>query len=164
MIISLIAAMDLNRGIGFDGKILWHLPSDLIRFKNLTMGHHIVMGRKTYESIGRSLPDRKNIVLSRNKDFKAPGCIVVHTLDEAVKLAATAGEDELFVIGGEKVFAIAIAKADKLYLSIVNTAMCADVFFPLIFETDWKEIIREEISADDKNEYAHVFRVLVRRV
>jgi len=133
MTISIIAALGSNRAIGKDNALLWHLPGDLPRFKQLTMGHPVIMGRKTYESIGKPLPGRLNIVITRNCDFRAEGVVICHSLNEALEQADAAGspDNETFIIGGGDIYAQAIDRADRLYLTEVDEAPAdADVFFP----------------------------------
>jgi dihydrofolate reductase len=139
--ISLIVAVARNGVIGKDGKLPWHLPEDLKRFKALTMGHHIIMGRRTWESIGRPLPGRKSVVVTRQRDYSAPGATVVHSLAEAV--AACAGDDEAFVIGGEEIYREALASADRIYLTEVLAEYAGDARFPRL-DGDWLEILRED--------------------
>jgi dihydrofolate reductase len=151
MILSLIAAMAENRVIGRDNKMPWNLPSDRKRFHAVTRGHPIIMGRKTFESIGRPLSRRTNIVLTRSKDFSAPGCIVVHDLKEA--LASCGGADEAFVCGGAEVFQETVALADRIYLTIIHQPVEGDAFFPDI-PPFFAERARTEI--DDVMPYALV--------
>lgn len=129
--ISIIAAIDSQRGLGKDNKLLWHIPEDLKRFKELTTGHPVIMGRKTFESIGRVLPNRTNIVVTQNPDFSFEGVKAVSSIDEAIEEAGRAlGSEEIFVIGGGQIYAQAISKADRLYLTLVEGDFGADVFFP----------------------------------
>ena len=143
MIISLIAAMAENRVIGRENFIPWNIPSDQKRFQEITMGHPVIFGRKTFEAIGRPLPGRKNIVLTRKKDYKAEGIIVAHDLDAA--FAASAGADEVFICGGGMVFHETIALADRIYLSIIHRKYEGDVFFPA-FPGEFVEAKREEVD------------------
>ena len=136
MKISIIAACGINRQLGFNGKIPWSVPSDLARFRELTMGHHLVMGRKTHESIGRVLDGRSIIVLSK-KIQSLEGVIIATSPDEAVRLAADAGEKELFVCGGQRVYCEFLHKADMIYLTTVDYDGPADVFFPKIDMSEW---------------------------
>ena len=140
MIISLIAAMSPERVIGREGKLPWHSPTDLAHFKSTTMGHPVVMGRKTFDSIGQPLPGRKTIVLSRTLD-ELQGCVVVHSLQEA--LAAAEGDEELFIIGGEEVFRQALPLCQRIYLTTVHGNFPGDVHFPVI-PPDFEELQREE--------------------
>lgn len=129
--LSLIAVIGKNRELGKNNQLLWHIPGDLPRFKKITTGHPVIMGRKTFESIGKPLTDRINIVISSNLDYASVGVVVVHSLDEAIEMARTSpGHEEIFVIGGGKVFAESIHLADRLYLTVVDAAADADVFFP----------------------------------
>lgn len=141
--ISIIVAVDDKNGIGKDNGLLWHIPGELKRFREVTTGHPIVMGRKTYESIGRPLPDRTNIVITRDPGFKAEGCNVVNSLDEAISLAhKSEGSDEIFIIGGGQVYERAINSGivDKLYLTKVEGDFGATVFFP-----DWENIFTQKV-------------------
>lgn len=162
MIISLIVAMDENRGIGINNSLPWHVSSDLRRFKRLTMGHHLIIGRLTYESIGRPLPGRTNIVLTRNQAFQAEGCLIAHTLTRAFRLAEEHGETEVFVIGGADVFDQALEDADRIYLTEVNADVDADVHFPVLELEEWREIISIQQEAGVRDEYSSTFRLLAR--
>ncbi len=154
--ISLIVARSENRVIGRDGDLPWHLPADLKRFKRLTLRHTVIMGRKTFESIGRPLPRRRSIVLSRNPDYRPEGAEVAHGLERALELAA--GETEVFVIGGARVFAEALPRADRLYLTLVHAEVEGDVFFPEVDAEDWRLVSEERHEADDR--HAHAFSFL----
>ncbi len=125
--ISIIAALGKNRVLGKDNELLWRIPDDLKRFKELTTGHPIIMGSKTYESIGKPLPNRTNIVLTKDSDYEAPGTIVVHSLEEAFEKAEN---EEIFVIGGGQIYALALPYADKLYLTLIDDKKEGDTFFP----------------------------------
>ena len=157
MIISLIVAMDQNRGIGDKGKVLWRLSTDLRRFKALTLGHHVIMGRKTHQSIGRALPGRVNLVVSRNINYKASGCLLVASLDIALETARLAGEEETFIIGGASIYAQALPVAQRIYLTLVHTTLPADVFFPSFDANTWKTIIYEEVPASEKDQFAYTY-------
>lgn len=132
MIISIIAAMAENRVIGRGGAIPWDIPEDRRRFRELTMGHPIIMGRKTFESIGRPLPGRRNIILSRRPEYRAEGCCVVHSFADA--LAASAGADEVFICGGEELYGLALPQADRIYLTVVHRFCAGEALFPQIPE------------------------------
>lgn len=160
MRISIIAAVARNGIIGRDGNLPWRLSRDLKRFKSLTMGHHIIMGRKTYESIGRLLPGRTTVVVSRQADYDAGGGCVAPGLNEAIELAA--GDEEVFIVGGAQLYAIALPIADRLYLTIVEADVAGDSSFPAWVEGDWKAITDERFDADERNDYATRFRVLDR--
>jgi dihydrofolate reductase len=163
VILSLIVAMDERRGIGYQGHLPWKLSADLKRFKQLTMGHHIIVGRKTFESIGRPLPGRQTIVITRNPVFRADGVVTVHSVESAIDLASGRAEDEAFICGGAEVYAEAIRFADRIYLTEVHARVDSDTFFP---EFDLAEWVLEESSehlADPKNDYAVSFKKLDRR-
>ena len=128
--ISIIAAIDDKRGIGKNNRLLWNIPEDLQRFKKITTGHPVIMGRKTYESIGRPLPQRANIIVTGNQDYKADGCLVAHSLEEAIDLAKAKDDQEIFIIGGGQLYHEGIKWADKLYLTLVRGDHGADTFFP----------------------------------
>jgi dihydrofolate reductase len=155
--VSLIVAMAKNRVIGADNKIPWHLPNELELFKRLTMGHHIVMGRKTYESIGRLLPGRTTVIVTRQRGYDAPGAILVHTIDEA--LAACRGDDECFVIGGAELFREALSVADRLYLTVVDAEPAGDTFMPALDMAQWRETSSESFAPDEKHAYGYRFSV-----
>jgi dihydrofolate reductase len=129
MLISIIAAMSLNRVIGKNNQIPWHIPGEQKRFKEITWGHSIIMGRKTHESIGRVLPGRTNIVITRQENYSAPGCIVVHSLEAALKNCPP-HETEAFIIGGEQIFRLALPFAQRIYLTIIQKEIEGDAFFP----------------------------------
>jgi dihydrofolate reductase len=163
MIISLIVAMDEGRGIGKDNHIPWRLSADLKRFKALTMGHHLIMGRKTYESIGRPLPGRTTLIITRNLNYQAEGCQIAHSLKGALELARTDGEDEAFIIGGGEIFKHALPLADRIYLTQVRARLDCDTFFPDFDLGDWQ--ISEESCqpADEKNQFATTYQLLIRK-
>ena len=153
--ITIIAAIGKNNELGKDNDLIWHLPNDLKRFKKFTAGHHVIMGRKTYESLGRPLPNRTNIVITRNTAYQADGCVIVHSLKEALKAAA---EDENpYILGGAEIYKQAMVLADYLDLTHVDAALDADAFFPPIDKKIWKEITREEHQKDDKHQYNYSF-------
>ena len=162
MIISLIVAMDEQRGIGVEGRLPWHLPADLKRFKSLTMGHHLIMGRKTYESIGVPLPGRTMIIVTRNPNYQPDGCMVARSLDTAIEFARMGMDNETFIIGGGDLFEQSIDLADRIYLSQVHATLPADVYFPEISSDDWQETKSELVPADDNNLYAFTFKILER--
>jgi dihydrofolate reductase len=161
--VSLIVAMDEKSGIGKDNQLPWHLPSDLKRFKILTMGHHLIMGRKTNETIGKPLPGRMMIVVTRQKEYFSEGCMVVNSLKEAIKLADDHHETEAFIIGGGEIFNQAIGLADKIYITTVHTDLETDVSFPKIDPNQWELIAIEDIPQNDKDEYKSDFRILIRK-
>lgn len=153
--LSLIVATTENNVIGHLNKIPWYMPRDLKHFASVTKGHSVIMGRNTYESIiarlGRPLPDRTNFVVTRNSDFKAEGCIVVHSLLDA--LEKTSGETEVFVIGGSQLYAEAISKADKIYRTLIHTKIDGDAFFPEIELDKWKLVESKFEAKDEKNPF-----------
>ncbi len=158
--ISIIAALAENRVIGVNNTLPWRLPNDLKHFRRLTTGHAIIMGRKNYESIGKPLPERTNIVVTRNRDYRVDGCLIAHSLDEALRLA---GDDpEIFIIGGAEIYREALPFADRLYLTRVHAAVKGDTFFPEIDNNNWKETACEHHAADEKHAYAYSFVVLER--
>lgn len=146
--ISLVVAMGPNREIGINNQMPWKLSEDLKNFKKTTMGHHILMGRKTFESIGKPLPGRTNIILSRNKDFKVKDCITVTTIDEAINFAKKNGETELMVIGGAQIYKEALPSANRIYLSKIEFKGKADAYFPEFNEKDWKVMSETKHSGD----------------
>lgn len=160
--ISLLVAMDEKRGIGKAGKLPWHLSSDLRRFRELTMGHHLIAGRKTFESIGKPLPGRHTIVLSRNSSFKPEGCFLARSVEDAIALARERGETEVFVIGGAEIYAQALDAADRIYLTQVHAEVDADTFFPEFDRDDWIVTQHLDHPADEKNQYAFTFMLLER--
>lgn len=153
--------MARNRVIGANNAIPWHLPNELKLFKSLTMGHHIVMGRKTYESINRLLPGRTTVIVTRQRDYTVPGAIVVHSMDEA--LEACRGDSEVFVIGGAEIFRDALPLADRLYLTIVDAEPAGDTLMPEFDMSDWRETSAQSYTADEKHQYAYRAAVLDRR-
>ncbi len=158
--LSLIVAMAKNRVIGYENKMPWHLPAELAYFKRITTGHPIIMGRKTFESIGRPLPNRRNIVVSRNTSFHSPGVEVANSLETALALCA---KENPFVIGGASLYAEALAITQKLYITEIDADLVGDTFFPPIDNSVWKEASREVRSNDEKNIYDLQFVVLQRR-
>ena len=169
--ISLIVAMDKNRAIGKKSRLPWHLPADLARFKQITFGHSIIMGRKTFDSIGRALPGRTNIVITRNSDWftqsavEGAGVLRASSLEEAINLAEQAeGSGEIFIIGGGEIFKEAILLTDRLYVTEVLTKVAgADTFFPGIPKEAWVKITREHHEHDEKNEFEYDFVIYERR-
>lgn len=149
--------MDRNRVIGVGGKMPWHLPDDLKRFRRLTNGGTVVMGRKTFESIGRALPGRRNIVVTHRPDFDAPGCEVVASLDDALR-------EDAFVIGGGEIYAQALPRADRMELTLVDVRLPdGDTYFPAWREDEWRELRREHHPPDARHEYAFDYVTFERR-
>ena len=161
MRVALIAALADNRVIGRDNQLPWRVPADLKHFKALTMGKPIIMGRKTWESIGRPLPGRDNIVVTRAADYRAEGCQVVHSVAEALQAAADA--DEAMIIGGANLYEQTLDVADRLYLTQIRAEVEGDARFPVIDRQAWREIECESHPADERNEFAYDFVVLERR-
>lgn len=161
MFISLIAAHAKNKVIGKNGALIWNLKKDLAYFKARTQGHYILMGRKTYASLPSNLPGRKIIVLTRQKDFIAPGCMVAHSLKAGIMLARQAGETELFICGGGEVYAESIKCAHKLYLTELAKEFSGDVYFPNFNLSDWQ--LLKEITATEQ-EIKLTFREYLRKV
>ena len=161
MIISLIVAMDRRGIIGAGGSLPWRLADDLQRFKAITMGKPLIMGRKTHESIARPLPGRRNLVLTRQRDYRAPGCEVCHDPDGA--LAACAGRDEVMVIGGAALYAAFLPRAGRIYLTRVQAEVAGDTRFPPFDESAWRELERRDYPADARNEYPCTVLALERK-
>ena len=155
--------MDEKSGIGKNNQLPWHLPSDLKRFKQLTMGHFIVMGRRTFATIGRTLPGRKMVVITHQKDYAASGCIVVHSLADALQVAEADHESEVFIIGGGEIFSQAIDQADKIYLTKVHTDAHADVKFPDLDFTQWNNLAEGLQSSTERDDYPSEFMILFRK-
>jgi len=159
--VSVIVATDERGGIGLRGSLPWHLPEDLRRFKALTMGRPIIMGRRTYDSIGRPLPGRQNIVISRQAGRAIAGCTVVDSLEAALASAGMA--PEVFVIGGADVYRLAIPRAQTLYLTYVHAVVGADTFLPGFDPAEWREVAREDHPADERHAHAYSFVTFRRR-
>jgi dihydrofolate reductase len=163
MNMSLLVAVAENGVIGKQGELLpWKLSSDLKRFKTLTVGHPIIMGRKTYETIGRPLPGRLNIVVSRSPDFAPEGCTVAHSIVEAIEIAKKADPEEIFIIGGGVIFEETLPLANKLYLTEVHAEPDGDTYFRYDKQA-WQEIERQDLPADEKNQYAYSFVTLIKK-
>ncbi|MCC3357084.1 dihydrofolate reductase [Bacillus sp. REN16] len=156
--ISLLLAMDKNQLIGKDNDLPWRLPADLAYFKRVTMGHAIIMGRKTYDSIGRPLPGRENIIVTRDTSYKAEGCKVIHSIDEIVKLREET-DQELFVIGGAEIFKMILPYSDRLYITEIEEEFEGDTYFPAFNKNEWKVISKEKGIKDEKNPYDYTFIV-----
>ena len=160
MSLSIVVAMDENRLIGKDNKLPWHLPADLAYFKKITTGKSIVMGRKTYDSIGRPLPNRRNIVISRNSKTLITGCEVLTNIDEV--LSITKDEDEVMVIGGASLCEQLLPQVSRLYITKIEGKFDGDVYFPEYDESDWRQVSCESHPSDDSNQHAHHFLILER--
>lgn len=165
MRITLVAALDHHHLIGDGEEIPWRLPSDWQRFKSMTMGHPLVMGRRTHESIGKALPGRLNIVLTRDQDYEpAPGCVVAHSTEEACRLARSAeGGQELMIGGGSGVYLEFLPRADRLWLSVVHGEFEGDVYFPAFDLEQWTIVEEDHVPADERHSHAYTFYGLERR-
>lgn len=161
--LSIIVAKAKNNVIGKDNKLIWHLPEDLKNFKNLTTGHTIIMGRKTFESLGRVLPNRKHIVFTRNKDFKIDdkNVEVIHKVEDIIDIIEE--KDEAFVIGGEKIYKLLLPYTKKMYITNINEEFDGDTFFPEIDLSDWTEIKKEKGIRNEKNNLDYEFIVYERK-
>jgi len=144
-----------NRVIGVNNTLPWRLPADLKHFRQLTTGHAVIMGRRNYESIGKPLPDRTNIVVTQNPHYQAPGCVVVHSIDEALR--RTANDPEIFIIGGAKIYEQTLDRANRLYLTLVHATISGDTYFPEFNRAQWIEREKEWHEADEKNSCAYSF-------
>lgn len=164
MIVSTIVATAKNNVIGKDNQIPWYLPADLKYFKKTTLNHHIIMGRNCYESIGRPLPQRTNVIVTRNPFFVASGCLVTHSIGEALELAFDNGEEEAFIIGGGEIYEQSKDLWDKIYLTEVDLEVEGDVFFPKIDFGSWEETFKESHQKDEKNEFDYTFKIFERTV
>jgi dihydrofolate reductase len=160
--ISLVAAVADNGVIGAEGGMPWHLPADLAHFKQLTLGKPVLMGRMTWESIGRPLPNRRNLVLTRDSHWRAPGAERVGSVEEAMKAVAQAGEGELMVIGGAEVYRQALPKAVRIYLTRIHAEPWGDTLFPELDPEEWREVARRERLSDERNPWDMTFVVLER--
>jgi dihydrofolate reductase len=161
--LSLLVAADENNVIGKDNQLPWHLPSDLKYFKNQTWGMPVLMGRKTFESIGKPLTGRKNIVITRNRNIKIKDITIVHSIHEAVQRAKEEGAKEIFVIGGGEVFRDAFTMADRIYLTRIHHQFDGDTFFPEIDAAHWQLVRSYFHPSDEKNWYAHTFGLWERK-
>lgn len=155
--LSMIVAMAKNRVIGADGRIPWHLPGELQLFKRVTMGHHIIMGRKTFDSIGRLLPGRTTVIVTRQKDYAVAGAKVAHSLDQAISQCA--GDDEIFVIGGGELYRAALPLADRVYLTVVDAEPAGDTQMPALETAQWRLISAEQFSRDERHAHDYRFEV-----
>ncbi len=158
MTITLIAAMSENRVIGREGNLPWRLPDDLRFFKRMTVGKHLVMGRKTFESPGHPLPDRTSIVITRRADYNRSDCIVAHSLEEALRWCDEHGVHEVLIGGGGEIYTQALPHADEIHLTVVHAKIEGDAFFPEFDPSQWRLIDEEHHPADEKHEYAFTFK------
>jgi dihydrofolate reductase len=157
MIVSIIVAIGENNAIGKNNQLLWHMPNDLKHFKDVTSGRTIIMGRKTFDSVGKPLPKRRNIVVTR-QDITIPGCEVVKSIEDG--LALCKGEDEVFIGGGAEIYKLAMHLTDRIYLTIIHKSFDADTFFPEIDRKEWKEVSRQDFQPDEKNPLPYSFITL----
>lgn len=160
MNLSIIVAADKNRGIGLNNRLPWYLPADLKYFKAVTSGHTVIMGRKTFDSMGKALPNRRNIVVTRQEKLQYENIEIAHSLEEAIELCSN--EEETFVIGGSEIFKQALPLANTLYLTDIHHSFESDTFFPDIDKNRWKEIKREDKQPDEKNLFPYSFLVYKR--
>jgi dihydrofolate reductase len=160
MTVTIVVAIAENNAIGKNNQLLWYLPADLKHFKNITTGHTIIMGRKTYDSVGKPLPNRRNIIITR-QDITIEGCEVVKSIEDA--LALCADEDEVFIVGGAEIYRQSMHLTDRIYLTIVHQKFDADSFFPEINYDEWRETEREDHQPDEKNKLPYSFITLERR-
>jgi dihydrofolate reductase len=155
--ITLIAAIAKNNALGKNNDLIWHLPADLKRFRQLTTGHHIIMGRKTYESIGKPLPNRTTIIVTRNKDYFQEGCLLASSVAAAIQLAKN--DETICIVGGEQIYRHVLENdlVDVLDITLVHQEFEADAFFPKIDFNIWEEVSREDFKADEKNKFDYSF-------
>ena len=160
-VITLIAAAGANNELGLNNELVWHLPDDFKRFKQLTTGHHIIMGRKTFETFPKPLPNRTHLVITRNRDYQKEGAVIVSSLEDAI--SKTNGDEQPFIIGGGEIYKIGLEVAHKIELTRVHAAFEADTFFPEIPESDWKLVSTEIHDKDDRHEYAFSYETYLRK-
>jgi dihydrofolate reductase len=159
MRVALVVAASDNNAIGKENRLLWCLPNDMRFFKNTTWGMPVIMGRKTYDSLGKPLAGRTNIVITRQQDWEAPGTIVVSNLDDAIKAAGSTDAKEAYVIGGGEIYRQALPVAQRVYITRVHATLEGDTYFPVIEEKDWELLSKLDFEADSKHEYAYSFQV-----
>ncbi|MGH8282608.1 MAG: dihydrofolate reductase [Gammaproteobacteria bacterium] len=162
IMLSIIVAVGEHNEIGKNGRMPWHLPADLKHFKTITLGKPVIMGRRTFEAIGKPLSQRRNIAVTRDRDFKAEGCEIAHSLTDALVLAA--GVPETMVIGGGEIYREALPRSQRIYLTRVHAGFDADTFFPMLDPADWRETACENHIADERNSFAYSFLTLERRI
>lgn len=165
MIRSIIVARADNRVIGKDNDLIWHMPHDLKYFKETTSGHYVLMGRKSFESVGKPLPNRLNIIITRNPDYAAEGALVVHSLKDALVLADQQKQQEVFILGGGEIYRQALEQqlVDRIYLTEIKDSFEGDTYFPELDESQWQETHREEYQADHKNPHDYAFVTLEKK-
>ena len=162
MIVSAIAAVSKNGVIGKDNQIPWYLPADLAYFKRTTLGHHVVMGRLSFLSMDGPLPKRTNIVITRDVFFTATGCLIAHSVEEALALALDAGETEVFILGGGQIYRQSQEYWDRVYLTAIDAEIEGEVYFPELKKEEWKLVTEEPHKADEKNPFSYNFQVFER--
>jgi dihydrofolate reductase len=155
--------MDLNNGIGYQNKLPWRLPADIQLMKQTTLGHHLIMGRKTYESIGKPLPDRTTIIITRTRGYQADDCLVVHSVPGALSLAKLRGEDEAFIFGGSQIYLESLPYTDRIYLTHIQAELEVDAYFPDFDRSDWVETYTEFYQADQENQFSFDYLIYDRR-
>lgn len=160
-IVSIAVAVSKNNAIGKDNQLLWHLPNDLKFFKKITSGHSIIMGRKTFESIGRPLPNRRNIVLTNSTDFNHPDVVVAHSIPDVLQLISK--EEKVFVIGGADIYRQFLPLASEIYLTKVDVELEGDAYFPVLSEKDWTIVSKESYSIDERHHYSYSFVHLIKK-
>lgn len=161
MIISIISAIAQNYVIGDKNRLLWHLPADMQHFREMTMGKPVIMGRKTFESIGKPLPGRENIIVTGETNYKPKGCKIAHSIDEAINLVKD--QKEVMIIGGASLYKQMLPRADKLYLTLVHQEFTGDAYFPKFNWGEWDQIERVDHKADQNNSYSYSFVILQRK-
>jgi dihydrofolate reductase len=161
MIVTMVVAIGENNAIGKNNELLWYLPKDLRHFKTITSGHTVIMGRKTFESVGKPLPKRRNIIITRNTEFAVEGAEVVHTIEDALELCKA--DEEVFIIGGAEIYKMAMQHTDKIFLTVVHENFEADAFFPEIDWNLWTETAAEKHLPDEKNNLSFTFSTLERK-
>lgn len=158
--IIMIAAVAENNALGKNNELIWHLPNDFKRFKSLTTGHHIIMGRKTFESFPKPLPNRTHVVITRNKNYNPEGCIVVDSIEKAIAICPK--NESIYIIGGGEIYNLGLSFADQLEITKVHHSFDADAHFPEINPQDWKEIKTEFNPIDDKHQFAYTYQTFVK--
>ncbi|MDN5203187.1 dihydrofolate reductase [Fulvivirgaceae bacterium BMA10] len=163
MIKSIIAAKSNNNVIGKNNDLVWHMPADMKYFMNKTKGHYVIMGRKTFESLGKPLPGRPTIIITRKKGYKVENCWVVPTIEEAFKIAEDEGQQHVFILGGAQIYKQTMDVADNMFITEIKGEFEGDAFFPAIDHNKWKEASREEHQPDERNKYPYAFVEYVRK-
>ena len=157
----MIAAVAENNALGKDNELIWHLPNDFKRFKALTSGHHIIMGRKTFESFPKPLPNRKHIIITRQKKYQAEGCIIVESIEEAINICPK--DENSFIIGGGEIYTLGLPYTDKIEITRVHESFEADTYFPEINKKEWKIVSSEFNKKDEKHKYDYTYQTFIRK-